>query len=1101
MDDLDLGSTVKGFIAGQKVFGRYTLTRLLGRGGMGVVWLAHDDKLERDVAVKFLPEVMMGDKLALADLKRETKRSLELTHPHIVRIYDFVDDARTAGIAMEYIAGETLGNARVDKPGRCFEVAELAAWVAQLCSALDYAHGVAQVVHRDLKPANLMVDARGHLKVTDFGIASSISDSVSRVSKQAGTSGTPMYMSPQQMMGEKPAASDDIYALGATLFDLLTGKPPFHTGNILMQVQTKVPPTIAARRAELGHAGAPIPAEWEATIAACLAKDPAERPQSAGEVAERLGLAPGGARKAESGGRQAEKQPAEKPAARVDAKARASASESVVDSSRSTTKAPLFAGIAAAVLAVAGLGWYFGIHQPEQRRLAENARLEAAEREAEALKLKNEQEKAAAEAQRLANARGGIVVRTHPAGAEVRVGAIALEKSPLTLKDQKLGKYPVRIRLDGYDDWSGEVEVKENEFADLAVALVRSTGTLSVASEPAGMEVEIRGSGTGAPPQRVRTPGQLKLPTGTYTATFRRPGWPDQTRTVEIGRNAAVETGADFVPGSLRVDSTPSGAEVWLGERRLGTTPVRLDEVQPGAAALTVRLAGFREAAVNGTVEPRQELRLGALLEKQLYPQPGQPWENTLGQKFVPVPGTGVLFGVWETRVQDFEAFVQDTQYDATAGAYTLNAAGRWGQYGGSWRSPGYAQTGLHPVSCISQADAEAFCRWLTEKERREGRLGPNQEYRLPTDAEWDAAVGRHEFPWGSGWPPPRGAGNYADAAAKRLWSNWGVIDGYDDGYAGTAPVGSFTANRYGIFDLGGNLWERVSDRVHGLQGASFYNYVRDHLASSDRHTNVDRTDLIGFRLVCVVGSVPASSSTSVVPKSGESFRIPELALEMMPIAAGRFAMGSSSGGDNDERPVTQVTLSRPFWLGKTEVTQAQWEALTGSNPSHFKGASLPVEKVSWDDAMAFCRKLTERERAAGRLPEGYEYTLPTEAQWEYACRAGTTGDYAGNLDAMGWYDPNSGSSTKPVSQKQANAWGLHDMHGNVWEWCLDWVGALPGGGVSDPTGPGSGSLRVYRGGCWGSTAGLCRSANRSGRTPDNRWNNLGFRVALSSVR
>ena len=202
---------------------------------------------------------------------------------------------------------------------------------------------------------------------------------------------------------------------------------------------------------------------------------------------------------------------------------------------------------------------------------------------------------------------------------------------------------------------------------------------------------------------------------------------------------------------------------------------------------------------------------------------------------------------------------------------------------------------------------------------------------------------------------------------------------------------------------------------------------------------------------------------------------------------------------------MTQVTLTKPYWLGATEVTQGQWEAIMGNNPSNFKGVNLPVDSVSYEDALAFCRKLTERERAAGRLPAGYEYSLPTEAQWEYACRAGTkgdyAGDYAGNLDAMGWYDGNSGKKTHEVGGKQANAWGVYDMHGNVWEWCADWYGdKLPGGSVSDFKGAASGSYRVNRGGCWGNDAAYCRSAYRNRLSPGFRFDRLGFRLALSAV-
>jgi len=233
--------------------------------------------------------------------------------------------------------------------------------------------------------------------------------------------------------------------------------------------------------------------------------------------------------------------------------------------------------------------------------------------------------------------------------------------------------------------------------------------------------------------------------------------------------------------------------------------------------------------------------------------------------------------------------------------------------------------------------------------------------------------------------------------------------------------------------------------------------------------------------------------------RAGEAWVVEGVGLVLVPIAGGTFSMGSLSGG-SDEQPVTTVTLS-PFWLAKTEVTQAQWEAVMGSNPSYFKGGQLPVERVSWNDAMEFCRKLTERERQAGRLPTGTIYTLPTEAQWEYACRAGTTGDYAGEVDAMAWYDKNSGAATHAVGTKQANAWGLHDMHGNVWEWCEDWYAdKLPGGSVSDFNGAASGSNRVLRGGSWWNGAAGCRSAFRYGYSPGLRFDYLGFRLALRSV-
>ncbi len=228
--------------------------------------------------------------------------------------------------------------------------------------------------------------------------------------------------------------------------------------------------------------------------------------------------------------------------------------------------------------------------------------------------------------------------------------------------------------------------------------------------------------------------------------------------------------------------------------------------------------------------------------------------------------------------------------------------------------------------------------------------------------------------------------------------------------------------------------------------------------------------------------------------------------IKLVPIPAGTFAMGSpldEKDRNQVEGPLTKVTLTRNFFLSATEVTQGQYEAVMGRNPSSFQavGKDAPVENVSWDDAMAFCEKLATQEKTAGRLPDGYTFTLPTEAQWEFACRAGSTGPFAGDLDAMAWYLKNSGATTHPVARLQANAWGLYDMEGNVMEWCYDWYDTkYPGGAVSDPKGPATGFYRVCRGGRWNDAAAFCRSAARSGASQGRVDHVIGFRLALSCV-
>jgi serine/threonine protein kinase/formylglycine-generating enzyme required for sulfatase activity len=757
----DFGATQRVPSPGQKVFQRYTLKKILGRGGMGIVWLAHDEKLDRNVALKFLPDVVVHDPRAIDELKKEARRNLDLTHPHIVRIYDFVDDPDGAAIAMEYVKGESLSKLALSQPDGTFTMSRLRPWMQQFCAALYYAHEEARVVHRDLKPANLMLDGQDRLKITDFGIARSITESVSRVSAQAGSSGTPSYMSPQQMMGELPSVSDDIYSLGATLYELLTGKPPFYTGDIIAQVQGKIPPSVSARRKELGLIDPPlggplVTPDWEATVAACLAKERTDRPESAADVAERLGVrdaAPSTRNPKPRPPMVAPPPPPPPPAAQ---------------------RSPATWILVVVGILVLGLGvwrWAASARGPGDgtQYTAGNQPPPAANPATHPAPVVSTPPPAPST--------GGLVVRTEPDGADVSLGSGESGKSPVTIRDLAPGSYPLAVRAPGYDDWSGSIEIRAGNFAEKTIVLVQSTGRV-------------------------------------------------------------VVTG------------TPAGAEVFDGDHRIGTLPLSLDNRSAGPVRLTLRARGYQPAEVHGELTRHGELRLSAALEKLPTVEPGVRW--TVGNPH----------------------------------------------------------------------------------------------------------------------------------------------------------------------------------------------------------------------------------------------------LEMMPVASGAFPLGSDTG-DRDESPVTHVTITQPFWIGRSEVTQAQWSTVMGKNPSQFTGPDRPVEQVTWPEAEKFCQSLTERGRRDGWLPAGFEFNLPTEAQWEYACRAGTADEFGGAPADLMWYSDNSSNQTQPVGGKQANAWGLVDMHGNVWEWCRDWYGKYPGGDVVDPTGPNSGTRRVVRGGSWSSSSSRSRASVRDGWKPHEKGNTVGFRIVL----
>ncbi len=445
--------------------------------------------------------------------------------------------------------------------------------------------------------------------------------------------------------------------------------------------------------------------------------------------------------------------------------------------------------------------------------------------------------------------------------------------------------------------------------------------------------------------------------------------------------------------------------------------------------------------------------------------------------------------------------------------------------------NPSYSVGKLRPVEQVSRNEAMEFCAKLTAIEKTAGRLPEGYEYSLPTEAQW-------EYACRAGTTTALNSGkNLSDMYVCPEMDEVGWYD--DNSHGWTSRVGwRKLPNAWGFYDMHGNVFEWCLD---------WYN--------SDYYENSPESDPVDLRVsnMCIRrgGSCARYSAicrsanraaygnnnskdketgfrVALVHDSNMTIPLAEgINLDMNWIKPGTFIMGSPTDelGRYDDETQHQVTLTQGYWLGKYEVTQAQYEAIMGTNPSRFKGADLPVENVSWFDAKEFCAKLTAIEREAGRLPEGYEYSLPTEAQWEYACRARTTTAFNNgkniqteeqrwkepcpNLDEVCWYWYNWGKesydnnliSTHPGGQKQPNAWGLYDMHGNVWEWCLDWYEDYPTSAVTDPTGPDMGLHRVVRGGSWDGRARNCRSAFRVFYMPDDCYDYGGFRVALAPVK
>jgi serine/threonine protein kinase len=278
--------------ADQWVFNRFWLERELGRGPGSVVWLAEDRRRQIWVALKFLSLELARDAAALEAVRRETLLSRRIAHPRIARIFAFEQNESMAAIAVEFVEGRTLSQLREQRAEECFEAADLERWIGQLCEALQYAHTGPRVVHGDLKPANLLIDADGNLKVTDFGIAQVLPNAASRATPAPLAAASLHYRSPQRALGALPCKADDIYSVGAVIYEMITSQPPFYRGDVAAQIQSAVVPSLKVRREELQIQGAPIPPAWEEAVAGCLAKNPEDRPASAEVLANLLGMAP-----------------------------------------------------------------------------------------------------------------------------------------------------------------------------------------------------------------------------------------------------------------------------------------------------------------------------------------------------------------------------------------------------------------------------------------------------------------------------------------------------------------------------------------------------------------------------------------------------------------------------------------------------------------------------------------------------------------------------------------------------------------------------------------------------------------------------------------
>ena len=775
---------------GQKVFDRYTLMKVVGSGRMSIVWLAWDESEEHDCALKFLPDIVKPDPSALATLKREAQRLQDLKHEQIVPTLTVESEGPLVAIVSPAIEGATLSQMRDQKSGQTFSPAELSDWMGQMCEVLEFAHAEGYA-HGDLKPGNMIVDQKGNLRLLDFGLEKHIVDFVSRATAFEEASLELTHISPQLAAGEAISTLDDIYAVGASLYELLTSKPPFFTGNLLLQLEQKIPPPMTHRRKELRVIGEPISRIWEETVAACLSKDPAQRPQDVSQLVEMMELQRPAMPQVEPISTEAA------PAAEPDGMKK------------------LYVVAGGLVFAVLCLGVFLIAFKksPEDKAIATLDKAKQAEAEAERLKQEmTEESKRKEEELKRAEAEAERIKREAAESARKREEEIAKREAESNAAQEEKTR-ELQAELARLAEEKAKLERMRSQPVQGGTTTVDNSAT-----EDALRKIEEA--------QKRFEAAQEKLAVAQKAESERL---EREAVEKEKARLAEIE--------AAKMKAVQDEEQRKLAEKRAAERAKQM-EADRIARLEQEKKRRADEARLKAEALRKREAELA---EKRFAPQK-TVWLNSLGMRVVKAGNSHVA--AIECRVADFRAFVKATQHNAGRG----------------WERPGFNQDNSHPVVNVSWADAEAFCKWLTAKETGE-QLLEGFEYRLPTDQEWSQFVGlsgeagstplardskvKGVYPWGKVWPPSIGSGNYAENITYDDWSN-------------TAPVGSFRPNQYGIYDLGGNVWEWCADwgdssqKNRVLRGGSWYGYNAGALLASYRRylSPAERKDDQGFRVV-----------------------------------------------------------------------------------------------------------------------------------------------------------------------------------------------------------------------------------------------------------
>ena len=1045
-------SSSKG--AGQTL-GGYELLGKIGQGAMGAVFKARQKSMDRIVAVKVLPQRLAKNKEFVARFLREAHSAGKLNQPCIVQAFDAGEADGYYYIAMEYIDGPCLDDL-LETDGALPEqqALEIARDIAR---ALGYAHG-AGLIHRDVKPANILLTSEWEAKLADLGLArESIVDGDSSLTNVGVALGTPDYMAPEQVRGDADIDGRcDIYSLGATLYHLLVGRPPFK-GGTRAEVMSKHLTTTAPNPRK---AAPDVSLATAAIIRKALAKKRDARYADAAEMLTAIEAAIEG-----------------KPAApAVGTKRSSPLSRARKRTGRPGSRKWLYAGLVTAAAALIAFGMYVALFTGPENRPPVNGNTGNTVQKPPATPTKTPAE---TDAERLAavrrwakdhpheydaairNYRNVIAQLTTPAlRNEARTELQALEQErAVVLKEAEAALASAQSRaasLARTGDYDGALALVDKlpvrfsyvlgDSAKRAAAQLRAEADARIR---AAFDEADRLGAAGKLPEALARLKQLEslryAPASARIQRQRARLLDDQKRRAGAEQQRIIAAALKRVGVLLdRIDSAARDNPAKAKE--LAEAALEDPALKPAGSALT---AAARVGILVGELGGRQRAALARNLER------------LVGQRIILETKHGRKGG--KVKSADSTQIVLDK-------SFTIGDTTR--------RRPDE----IVPITDLTGNTLE--------------RYRPELSPRTPDEAvacailamvERDAAAMAAALKRAEGHPLHK---RYADRLAGQR---------EDFAKAAWRPIALYAAKS--------RLTAAERKKVSALLEAFQRDYGTTQFAAS-RSKVIARLGPPALR-VHTKWPFSAAEAQRRQKETAATLGIPVVKtihlgggvkLEMVLIPAGEFIMGSpkdqAQRSNSDTR--RKVRLTKPFYMGKYELTQGQWVRLMGQNPSTFKSRRNPTEEVSWNDCQGFLERLNARLKVNGT------FTLPTDAEWEYACRAGTTTPfYTGKTISMAEAnykgENRSRDKTTPVGSFQPNAFGLYDMHGNVWEWCHDYYSGTyyESSPKDDPKGPATGWNRVARGGCWLNARWYCGSAHRHMINPTARYSSVGLRVVL----